>query len=146
MAVSVDDVAVELDQLYRETMADLDLEGGGIRWMQHQLDWQRGCLIGEYFLSAVTGVRGSIYAAALSADRFREKQHADNHWLASRWAEVRKDPGATRDDYLRAMVRGKAESRRELELLTSADHCFFHLARASKRSTAASEPSSKSPP
>jgi hypothetical protein len=35
-----------------------------------QLDWQRACLIGDYFMSAISGVQSSLNSATLAAKRF----------------------------------------------------------------------------
>jgi hypothetical protein len=116
-----------MKRLYLEVFADLDPNGGGIRWMRDQLDRQRACLIGDYFMSAISGVQSSLNAAALAAKGYREREHADNFWISSRWAEVRKRPGATPDDFLGAIVRDRAAEEREVEMLAAADHCLHHL-------------------
>ena len=45
--------------------------------MLDQLDWQRACLIGNYFMSATSGVHSSLNIAAVAAKRYREKEYAD---------------------------------------------------------------------
>jgi hypothetical protein len=71
---SVESAAIAaLQSLYNEVFADLDADGDGIRWMRDQLDWQRACLIGNYYMSAISGVQSSLRAAAFSAKRYRQK-------------------------------------------------------------------------
>jgi hypothetical protein len=125
---SVESAAIAaLQSLYNEVFADLDADGDGISWMRDQLDWQRACLIGNYFMSAISGVQSSLRAAAFSAKRYRQKEFADNNWIASRWDETRKRPGATPSDFLGDIVRDRAAEEREVEMLAAADHCFHHL-------------------
>jgi hypothetical protein len=116
-----------LSRLYLEVFEDLDPEGGGIRWMRGQLDWQRACLIGDYFMSAISGVQSSLNGAALAAKHYREKEYADNKWISGRWAETRKHPGVASSDFLGAIVRDRAASERETEMLAAIDHCVLHL-------------------
>lgn len=116
-----------LQSLYNEVFADLDADRGGIRWMRDQLDWQRACLIGEYFMSAISGVQSSLRAAAFSAKRYRQKEYADNDWISRRWDQTRKRPGATPDDLMRDLDRDPAAVEREVEMRAAADHCFHHL-------------------
>jgi len=116
-----------LSRLYLEVFEDLDPEAGGIRWMQGQLDWQRACLIGDYFMSAISGVQSSLSAAARAAKHYRQKEFADNDWLSRQWAQTLKRPGVTADDFLRDMQRPPAAVDREAEMLSAAEHCLFHL-------------------
>jgi hypothetical protein len=116
-----------LQSLYNEVFADLDTDCGGISWMRDQLDWQRACLIGNYFMSTILGVQSSLRVAASSAKRYRESEHADNWWLSNRWDQTRKQPGATPSDLMRDLDRDEKAAEREVEMLAAADHCFHHL-------------------
>jgi hypothetical protein len=78
--------------MYLEVLEDLDPDEGGIKWMRDQLDWQRACLIGDYFMSAISGVQSSLNAAALAAKRYRERQFSDNQWISSQWAQTGNRP------------------------------------------------------
>jgi hypothetical protein len=122
-----------LSRLYVEVLQDLDPDDGGIKWMRDQLDWQRACLIGDYFMSAISGVQSSLNAAALAAKRYRERQFSDNQWISNQWAQIEKLPGATPDDFLRAIQRDPKAGEREVEMLASADHCLLHLVQALDR-------------
>jgi len=123
--------------LERQVQADLDLDGGGIRWMQGQVDWQRSCLIGDYFFAAMQGVRLSLEAAQFARKRSQQKRFSDNQWLRARWDGLRRTPGKTPEDFLTAVYqRNQLEAERELEIHLSAEHCLFHLAQALDRAAA----------
>jgi hypothetical protein len=101
--------------------------------MRDQLDWQRACLIGDYFMSAISGVQSSLNAAALAAKPYRERQLSDNQWISNQWSQTGKLPGATPDHLLRAIQRDPKAAEREVEMLASADHCLLHLVQALDR-------------
>jgi hypothetical protein len=59
-------------------------DAGGIRWMLDQLDWQRARVIGNYFMSAISGVHSSLNTAAAAAKRYRERRTPTNKWISGR--------------------------------------------------------------
>jgi len=101
--------------------------------MRDQLDWQRACLIGDYFMSAISGVQSSLNAAALATKRYRERQCSDNQWISNQWAQAGKQRGVTPDDFVRAARRDHKAAEREVEMLASAEHCLLHLVQALDR-------------
>jgi hypothetical protein len=125
---SVQTPAIEaLSRLYLEIFADLDPDLGGIRWMRDQLDWQRASLIGDYFMSAISGVQSSLNAAANAAKRYRQREYTDNQWISGQWGQTRKQPGATPDDFFRDIQRDPKAMEREVEMLAAAEDCLVHL-------------------
>jgi hypothetical protein len=70
--------------MYLESSATWSPDAGGIKWLHDQLDWQRACLIVNFFMSAISGVQSSLNAAALAAKRYREKEDADNKLISGR--------------------------------------------------------------
>lgn len=77
-----------LDQLYKMLSSDLDLDNGGLTWMVDQIDWKRRCLLSEYLISAVGGVRASLNHAAFCLDEFKKSITAEAIWVQQQWKEV----------------------------------------------------------
>lgn len=92
---SVESAAIAaLQSLYNEVFADLDADGDGIRWMRDQLDWQRACLIGNYYMSAISGVQSSLKAAAFSPSATGRRN--SRTIIGSRAAGARRGSGLVR--------------------------------------------------
>jgi hypothetical protein len=100
-----------LADLYQAILADLDEEGGGIRWWSPQIGWKRSALLGEYLLSSCTGTIEAITDASLAIEQFAQQEYADNHWIQGQWAEVDK-AGQSGNSYMEAIVRGPQQRRR----------------------------------
>lgn len=87
--------------------ADLDPEEGGIGWWNDQIGWRYSALIGDYLLSACSGVCASLADASVAIEKHAETEFSDNHWVRDGFARA-----ATSGRGLAELARGAKERER----------------------------------
>ena len=91
--------------------ADLVLEESGIGSWNDQIGWRYSALIGDYPLSACSGMCASLADASLAIEKQAETEFSDNHWVRDGFARA-----ATSGRGLAELTRGPKQ-RERLRLL-----------------------------
>lgn len=122
--------------LMNEIQDDLDIDQGGIIWWRGYVGWKVSAELGEYLLSACSGVAEAMIKASLAVKEHGEVSFARDDALVRAWRQIG-ERGGSLDEMLGAhRTLGDAGQRREDRIDAWSEQTIVSLAQALDRAAA----------
>jgi hypothetical protein len=107
---------------------ELDLQNGAFPWWDGHSDWKTLTMIADYLIQSVRGAREALVAASFAAKTHRESNFAASDACTKALRALSKSGAVLEAEaFFAAIYDDDAAIRRERNVTSSAEHCFFHL-------------------
>ncbi|WP_156738569.1 hypothetical protein [Mycobacterium sp. E2699] len=116
---------------------ELDQQNGAFPWWDGHSNWKTLTMIADYLIQSVRGAREALVAASFAAKTHRESNYAASVAYTNALRARAKSGETTPEAAFAAIYDDDAAIRRERNIVSSAEHCFFHLGQTLDRLSAA---------